>query len=261
MGAGTLQDAERKLSEIQNRGVAARVREEIARRRISRQWLADDARISLSTLEKALSGHRPFTLATLIRLETALGLRLRDADPVDLQGDSAATPGHAPEHLGGYSRASVSWIEGNYVTLRPSFGVAGAIYAYRTEISWSEDATCMLFQESDRLDTSFTQRGSVSVPSMSGHIYLTTNIAGQHRLIVVSRPTIDGEMHGVLTTLQAGRGAQLMPVSTSIVLIPRDRLENFQYGRIVRGAPCFSTYYRYLDRTVGDAFASFLPGV
>src|ERR1700741_1761716 len=53
--------------------IAAGRREELARRRISRQALADMARISLSTLEKALSGSRGFTLATVIRLEEALG--------------------------------------------------------------------------------------------------------------------------------------------------------------------------------------------
>src|SRR5438270_8576487 len=38
--------------------VALVVREELARRRLSRQWLADEARVSLSTLEKALAGSR-----------------------------------------------------------------------------------------------------------------------------------------------------------------------------------------------------------
>src|SRR5205085_12136720 len=57
--------------------VALQVREELARRRQSRQWLADEARVSLSTLEKALTGRRPFTLATVVRLEEALGASLR----------------------------------------------------------------------------------------------------------------------------------------------------------------------------------------
>jgi transcriptional regulator with XRE-family HTH domain len=57
--------------------IALRVREELGRRRLSRQWLADESRVSLSTLEKALSGRRPFTLATVVRLEDALGVSLR----------------------------------------------------------------------------------------------------------------------------------------------------------------------------------------
>ncbi|HEY8255896.1 MAG TPA: helix-turn-helix domain-containing protein, partial [Rhizomicrobium sp.] len=60
---------ERELSEAQSQAVAGLVLEELARRRMSRKRLAADARISLSTLEKALNGNRGFTLATLVRLE------------------------------------------------------------------------------------------------------------------------------------------------------------------------------------------------
>jgi len=56
---------------------AETIREEIARRRISRQTLAEQAKLSLSTLEKVLGGRRPFTLATTVRLEQALGVSLR----------------------------------------------------------------------------------------------------------------------------------------------------------------------------------------
>ena len=62
-----------ELSVESSESVALVVREELARRRLSRQWLADEAKVSLSTLEKALSGRRPFTLATVVRLEDALG--------------------------------------------------------------------------------------------------------------------------------------------------------------------------------------------
>jgi transcriptional regulator with XRE-family HTH domain len=78
MGANSeTQFSENQLSDEQSRSVAAIVREELARRRISRQYLAEMAKISISTLEKALSGRRPFTLATTIRLEQALGVSLR----------------------------------------------------------------------------------------------------------------------------------------------------------------------------------------
>jgi transcriptional regulator with XRE-family HTH domain len=68
-----------QLSAEQSRQVAETIREEIARRRISRQTLAAQAKLSLSTLEKVLGGRRPFTLATTVRLEQALGVPLRKA--------------------------------------------------------------------------------------------------------------------------------------------------------------------------------------
>src|SRR5947199_4680208 len=113
--------SEKQLSGEQSRLVAAIIREQLARRRMSRQHLADQARISISTLEKALSGRRPFTLATTIRLEEALGVSLRKADGV------ASAAAHAPSDLGFYSRPAVAWLEDTYLTLRPSFGDPKAI--------------------------------------------------------------------------------------------------------------------------------------
>src|SRR3954470_12273038 len=90
-----MNDDPSQLSDVQSRAVAALVREELARRRISRQRLADQAKISISTLEKALAGRRPFTLATTIRLEEALGVALRKAGANGSAG-VAAVPSLAP---------------------------------------------------------------------------------------------------------------------------------------------------------------------
>src|SRR5262244_1549861 len=218
-----------ELSADQSRAIAALIREELARRRISRQLLADRAKISISTLEKSLSGRRPFTLATTIRLEEALGVSLRaklNAAP------ASAAPPLAPGELGYYSRPAVAWIEGTYLTLRPSFGDRDAIYAYRTEIVWDDQCSSLVFRESERIDVEFTQAGTVSVPNQSGHIYLIVNRNGQYRLIIVSRPTISGEMYGILTTLQVGRGSQLMPVSAPVVMVPTRAVKNLQFGQI-----------------------------
>ena len=101
--------SERQLSADQSRLVASIIREQLARRRISRQHLADQAKISISTLEKALSGRRPFTLATTVRLEEALGVPLRKTDGGG--GEIGSAPANlAPGHLGFYSRPAVAWI-------------------------------------------------------------------------------------------------------------------------------------------------------
>jgi transcriptional regulator with XRE-family HTH domain len=242
-----------------SRTPAAIVLEELARRRLSRQGLAARARISLSTLEKALSGRRPFTLATIVRLEEALGVSLRTEARAAPSPESPSTVQElAPAELGSYSRAAISWIEGAYLTLRPSFGDRSAVYAYRTEILWDIARSSMVFRESERLDAEFSQQGFVSAPNLTGHLYLVTNQQGQYRLIVVARPSISGEMHGILTTLQVGRGAHLIPVSTPIALLPLKGLSEVHFGHI---KPTHATYAKYralLRRTVEEPFALFL---
>ena len=256
-GQGGAQDVsvgEIEFPEDQSRAIAGAVREALARRRMSRQGLADAARISVSTLEKALAGRRPFTLATTLRLEEALGQPLR-AQPIS---PTAPTPRNAPEDLGAYSREAVAWLEGHYLTLRPSFEASDAIFAYRTEIAWEAASARLVFREADRLDAPFAQSGSVAVPNQSGMIYLVTNWHGQCRLAVLCRPTIRGEMFGVLTTLHAGRGTQLTPAASPLALIPeRGSMAACRFGRITSDLPEYSVYHGHLNRVRADGYAAF----
>jgi transcriptional regulator with XRE-family HTH domain len=238
-----------------NDAVAVRLREEIARRRISRQGLADTARVSLSTLEKALSGSRPFTLATVIRLEEALGTPLR-AQPAAAFNNA---PTLAPPHMGSYAREAVRWIEGKYMTLRPSFGDAEAIYAYRTDIVWDQGAGHLVFAESDRLDSAFAQSGFVSMPNLSGHTYLVTSESGQYRLVVLGRATRDRRMFGMLATLQVGTGSQLVPVSCPIALLPLEQIDDPRFGLVPAADPCAAEYRAVLDKVVAQDFCRLRP--
>jgi len=275
----TMPTPDKQLSAEQSRQIADTIREEIARRRISRQSLAELAKLSLSTLEKVLGGRRPFTLATTVRLEQALGVTLRkglDLAPTAASLNGAIAPdglgaysrraaapvthGVAPDELGFYSRRAVQWIEGAYLTLRPSFGDKDAIFAYRTEISWDTVASSLVFHESERQDAAFTQFGEVAVPNQSGHIYLVTNRHGQHRLITVARPTISGEMYGIITTLLAGRGSLLTPIAAPIAYLPIKMVAHPTFGRVSSDDPNYSLYRQHLRRTTDDSFALFLQG-
>jgi transcriptional regulator with XRE-family HTH domain len=249
---------DKQLSAEQSLQIAETIREEIARRRISRQSLADLAKLSLSTLEKVLGGRRPFTLATTVRLEQALGVSLRKGQ----EAAPSVTPVNgdvAPDGLGSYSRRAVAWIEGIYVTVRPSFGDKDAIYAYRTEIAWDAAASSLVFREGERQDAAFTHSGEVAVPNQSGHIYLVTNRHGQHRLIMVSRPTISGEMYGIITTLLSGRGSQLTPIAAPIAFLPARSIPTPTLGRVSSGDVNYAVYRQHLRRTTDEPFALFLP--
>lgn len=233
--------------------IARRVREELARRRLSRQALADMARVSISTLEKALSGRRAFTLATVIRLEQALGVPLQKTQAVISPEPLIASP----ENLGGYSQTAVRWLEGRYLTLRPSFGTPGDIYAYATLIQWDAEQGCLIFSESERRDSSFSQTGKVSLPHLSGHIYLVTNVEGQYRLAVLSRPTIQGALYGILTTLMVGHGSQLIPAAAPFVLLRVKVETEIAFGRITSDHPEYARYRAELDSVTTEGFAHF----
>ena len=251
----TMQATDRQLSAEQSRQVAATVREELARRRISRQHLAEQAKLSISTLEKALGGRRPFTLATTVRLEQALGVSLRKgADAAPVNGDVA------PDSLGAYSRRAVTWLEGTYLTLRPSFGEKDSIYAYRTEILWDAAASRLVFREAERMDAAYAQFGEVAVPNQSGHFYLVTNRSGQHRLITLSRPTITGEMYGIIATLLAGRGSQLTPIAAPIAFLPIRNVAAASFGRVSPSDANYAAYRKELRRTTDEPFALFVSG-
>jgi len=248
---------DKQLSDEQSREIAETIREELARRRISRQALAEQAKLSLSTLEKVLGGRRPFTLATTVRLEQALGVSLRKSAVVVTP---PAASDVAPDSLGSYAHRAVTWLEDVYITLRPSFGDKDGIFAYRTGIVWEPKVSPLVFREGERTDAAYEHTGEVAVPHQSGFIYLVIIKHGQHRVITVSRPTVAGEMYGILTTLLAGRGSLLTPIAAPIAYLPIKIVSHPTFGRVSADDPNYAQYRQQLRRTTEEPFAMFLPG-
>ena len=253
-GESRMTSPETELPEAQSRAIANAVREALARRRISRQKLADDARISISTLEKALSGRRPFTLATTIRLEEALGAPLRTAAST-AQPDIATR--HAPDALGA-------------IRTRRSPGSKAA--TSRCALPSASPGRCLPIAPRSsgqrRLRARLPRGGTLgralrpNGPSLGatpvGRGLSRHPLARAYRLVVLGRPTIEGEMYGLLTTLQSGRGSQLTPVAAPIALIPERRLSApMPYGRLAPGTPDFAACRELLRRVGDDGFAAF----
>ena len=233
-----------------------RIREELGRRRASRQWLANEARISLSTLEKGLAGQRRFTTATLVRIESALGVALRaPGRDLDERGGNIA-----PDELGAYAHPAVRWLEGDYLTVRPSFGIDRALYAYCTSILWDAEEAHLVFRESERADADYTQRGDVALSNQSGHVYLLTREEGQFRLIILSRLTIARALCGILNTLQAGGGGRLLPVACPIVLVPLRTRPAARFGLFRAGEEGHEELAALLGNVESEGFARLVGG-
>jgi transcriptional regulator with XRE-family HTH domain len=227
---------------------AVAIKQELARRRMSRAALAAEAKVSLSALEKGLSGQRKFSDATLVRLEQALGLSFRAAKSMS-----------APDWLGGYARPAVTWLENNYLTIRPSSKRPKDLYAYVTDVTWNEECGHLVFKELARLDKAYAQWGDVAVPHQTGHIYFTTNRHGQHRLMVMKRQARTGELFGLLLTLQQERGAHLMPVSMPVVMVPVKTLnDRYILGNITEDSKAHENYSARLAMVLQEGFAGVL---
>lgn len=79
-------------------------------------------------------------------------------------------------------------------------------------------------------------------------------------LITVSRPTIAGEMYGIINTLLAGRGSLLTPIAAPIAYVPMGGIAEPSYGRISAGAANYDRYRAHLQKIMDEPFAVFLPG-
>ena len=246
-----------------NNIVATLIREALARQNKTRQWLADTARISMSTLEKGLSGRRTFTLSTLVKIEDVLGVSLRKAETTNRSPDTEAAldnqPGIAPEPMGSYSKRQVEPLVQSYLTVRPSFSLRkNCLFSYVTEIRWDDALSQLVFEESQRIDEAYTQRGLVAVPHKSGHIYLATNRHGQQRMITLSRPNIHDEMFGILSSLIVKRAGHMSPVACPIALAPMDNFPGAPIGLIEQHQDCYKDYTALLRKAVGEGYCSFV---
>jgi hypothetical protein len=157
--------------------------------------------------------------------------------------------------MGAYARPAVQWLEGRYLTLRPSFSEPGAIFAYLTSIAWDDARAHLTFSEAARTDAEYEQKGFVSFPVLSGAIYLVTISDGQYRVAILNRPS-GGGLSGILLTLAAGEGAQLTPAAVPIALTPTLRGEP-SVGVIRQGDECYDEYRDCVDRVVQRGFARF----
>jgi DNA-binding Xre family transcriptional regulator len=231
-------------------------------KKMTQAELADAADIHEKTIQNLLAG-RPVRDQTLFDVCMVLGL---DFDRVKVAwGREGQETRNAPEpngaegraapvYMGAYTRAGVDHYIGSYLTLRPSFSVAGGIMAYRTDISWDDDWPSLLFQERDRPDKPFLHRGRLYIPASSMYIHLVSLTKGAMRMVMVSQLDPAGQMRGLITTLSKRR-AVLVPVSAPIVYLKRERFEGDALGEIGPEHESFAAHKQLLDETVEQGYA------
>jgi DNA-binding Xre family transcriptional regulator len=230
-------------------------------KKMTQAELADAADIHEKTIQNLLSG-RSVRDQTLFDVCMVLGLdfdRVKGAwtgagrDAPEPNGASQARA--APAYMGAYTRAGVDHYIGSYLTLRPSFSVAGGVMAYRTDISWDEDWPSLLFQERDRPDKPYLHRGRVYIPTSSMYIHLVSLTKGAMRMVMVSQLGPTEQMHGLITTLHKQRAA-FVPVSAPIVYLKRDDFKGVPLGEIPESRA--ADYRRVIGETMEQGYARLL---
>ena len=85
-------------------------------------------------------------------------------------------------------------------------------------------------------------------------IHLVSLTKGAMRMIVVSQLDQQGEMRGIITTLNKTR-AQLVPVATPIVYMKRSDWQYVAFGEVDTANPAYAGYRKILDDTVEQGYA------
>ena len=183
-----------------------------------------------------------------------------DAPPAaPLATADAARGGEAARaEWGGYTRASVSELIGQYLVLRPAFKTPGHVVTYATEIAWDAIESGLMFQERDRLDAKHTHRGHVRIPNLSMYMYLVSGENGWLRSVTLSVLDVITEMHGVLSTLHNIAGAMYVPVAAPVVYLKRTSFEEDCFGEIKPGEPHYERYSALLRQTIANTYVQMI---
>jgi len=216
---------------------------ELHRRGKVRKWLVDTAGINRSSFEKAMSGQRPFPAAMLARISDTLAIALPSF--------GQDVPAVAPEALGAYSRAGVRWLEGCYMAMRYSPQAGDMILIHDIRIAWDDLLGCLAHYHRDHPDGAVYQRGEVSVPLRSGHIFLVINKFGQHEMTTLMPPTGDAMLYGIVSGLFRDRALHV-PGCSAIVLAPYDATDRQSMPPFGVIAPDHVAYQRFV-RLLADA--------
>lgn len=237
-------------------GAVDLIRTAMIEKKMTQAELADAADCHEKTIQNLLSG-RAVRDQTLFDVCMVLGLdfdRLRGA----WRGGLVEAPA-APVHMGAYTRAAVDHYIGSYLTLRPSFSVLGGVMAYRTDIAWEDDSPGLVFQERDRPDQPYANRGHLHISTSSTYVHLVSASKGAMRMVVVSRPDAMGQMLGLITTMHKQR-AHFVPVSAPIAYVLRQEFKHCRLGEIASAEAEEAGYRRVLQSALDQGYARLIAG-
>jgi hypothetical protein len=166
--------------------------------------------LSKSSVEKLFQGD--FTDRTLNKVEGILKTTF---------ARSASKPEHkstALKKFGGYSFEAVESLQGDYLCIRPLFNNPTKLNVYLISVSWNDSDCLLTFEEKDRADAKYSQKGVVYIPFGTSFMNLVSNNVGSLRSILLSLPDEDGLSRGIISTLSNPKSNVLIPAAAPVVL-------------------------------------------
>ena len=190
--------------------------------------LADKATLGEATVFRLFKGQ--YTRKTLRKVERALEIRAHD------NGMSVAEIADA--QYGAYVRDLYTYLEGDYLFIRPAFSDATKYSVYRMTIKWSATAPGLIFIDHN---SGYEQQGVIAMPRGTQFLHFLTLDTGSVRLMsAFHMPPTHDAMHGLTLTFANPTGRALYPAVVPFVLKKRnDRLDRLlqQSGLIDRADP------------------------
>jgi hypothetical protein len=237
------------------------IRTAMIEKKLTQAELADAADCHEKTIQNLLHG-KAVREQTLFDVSMVLGLdyqRLKEtwfgsmstSQPMELKGEGGIM---APVYMGAYTREGVDHYIGSYLTVRPAFAKPETIVAYRTDIVWDPEWPSLLFEERDRPDAPYSHRGRLYIPASSMFIHLVSLTKGAMRMVLVSQINQEGEMRGLITTLNKQR-ATFVPVASPIVYIKRSEFKGGAMGEHTAKSADYEVYKALLDATTEEGYA------
>jgi hypothetical protein len=237
------------------------IRTAMVEKKLTQAELADTADCHEKTIQNLLHA-KSVREQTLFDVAMVLGLdyqRLKESwygtmstsQPMELKGEGGVV---SPLYMGAYSRDAVDQYIGSYLTIRPAFAKPGALVAFRTDIVWDPEWPSLLFEERGRPDAPYSHRGRLYIPASSMFIHFVSLTKGAMRMIVVSQIDQEGEMRGLITTLNKQK-AVFVPVAAPIVYVKMQDFKNVALGEMTSKHADYESHSALLDETINDGYA------
>ncbi|GDX39232.1 hypothetical protein LBMAG20_14470 [Methylocystaceae bacterium] len=138
----------------------------LVKEKIKREEFCYRAGISAATLNKCMTGKMRFSDKTVSKIIATIGI----------QDSNISDEVASYKNYGGYSKIQAKKYIGSYLTFRPSFSEDKSIFAYITDIRWSDERGALEFNERNRHDPEHCQHGYISIPQETNFIYFITSV-------------------------------------------------------------------------------------